>query len=376
MSEERIFRDLVHAYLTHRSNQVLSGSGRPPVAGAETLGANLMAEEARGSAALLQERDRLGSLWFRGHRDAKTEVTISSVQTLDPDRRRVEVVEQSELFFVQPVNTTDPASGLTPASSESYRLSHTFDLQRSDDRWIIVAATPHLGFGPPPPTQVDKPVIGLRDRSLPDDVTAGLSTTPPAATSEKTTTVDFNPRSSAAAGFNWQAVIDWAYTYVFDYSPSFREYPNDCTNFLSQAMIAGGWEPTGHWWNRTDPDVWFYGSATWSTSYSWAAAHNFNIYAYNHSGRTQHLDNVFLLQPADILQVDWDHPSEGDVPSNIDHSFIVTGRVPNDADPTAPIAKDILLTYHTNDRKDVPLSSILARPDAQPEDRWFALHTF
>lgn len=171
------------------------------------------------------------------------------------DRRRVEVVEQSELFFAQPITTTDPASGLTPAISGSYRLRHTFDLQRSDDRWIIVAANPHLGFGPPPPTQVDKPVIRLRDRFLPDDVTAGLSTAPPAGTSEKTTMVDFSPRASAVAGFNWQAVIDWAYTYVFDYSPSFREYPNDCTNFLivtaaaifvaaAVLVLADGGDPT------------------------------------------------------------------------------------------------------------------------------------
>ncbi|MGW5646569.1 hypothetical protein ACWEV3_10095 [Saccharopolyspora sp. NPDC003752] len=50
--------------------------------------------------------------------------------------------------------------------------------------------------------------------------------------------------------------------------------------------------------------------------------------------------------------------------------------MPNDSDPTAPHAEDILLTYHSNDRKDVPLTSMLNRPDAQPEDRWFALHTF
>lgn len=134
--------------------------------------------------------------------------------------------------------------------------------------------------------------------------------------------------------------------------------------------------PTGHWWNRTDPDVWFYGSAEWTTSYSWAAAHNFNLYAYNYSGRTRWLDDVFLLHPADILQVDWEHSGEGDAPNNIDHSFIVTDRVTNDSDPTAPRAKDILVTYHSNDRKDVPLTSILHRPDTQPEDRWFALHTF
>jgi hypothetical protein len=69
---------------------------------------------------------------------------------------------------------------------------------------------------------------------------------------------------------NYEAMVSYAYQYWNNYNGAFRPYDNDCTNFISQAMQAGGWTYVGSGMSdRTDNHFWYYGDFTF-TSGTWA----------------------------------------------------------------------------------------------------------
>ncbi|TDD21629.1 amidase domain-containing protein [Nonomuraea diastatica] len=116
--------------------------------------------------------------------------------------------------------------------------------------------------------------------------------------------------------------------------------------------------------DRTDPRYWWYNSlSTGATTYTWAAAHNWFQFARKYSGRVTALSHVRDMAIADILQVDTD--SNG----NISHSMIVTDiGLGGDGDEI----DEHYMTYHSNDTKDKPLTSVLA---TYPNGTWYAHRT-
>ncbi|MGP3929722.1 amidase domain-containing protein [Nonomuraea sp. KM88] len=89
-----------------------------------------------------------------------------------------------------------------------------------------------------------------------------------------------------------------------------------CTNFLSQILKTGDWQEPGAWPGEdpTSPKEWFYGDLVATTTYTWAAAHNWIQFARERSGRVTGLTNAWHMGIADVLQIDSD--SNG----NISHS--------------------------------------------------------
>ncbi|MEY9850625.1 hypothetical protein ABH923_000303 [Leifsonia sp. EB41] len=66
--------------------------------------------------------------------------------------------------------------------------------------------------------------------------------------------------SSAATTVNLSGVVQYASTYWQQYNPAYvAQSGDDCTNFASQALFAGGWtmNQTG---NYQQPDQWWYNS--------------------------------------------------------------------------------------------------------------------
>ncbi|QKG83893.1 amidase domain-containing protein [Kroppenstedtia pulmonis] len=103
----------------------------------------------------------------------------------------------------------------------------------------------------------------------------------------------------------------------------------DCTNFTSQALKAGGLK---EW--KSDP-WWYYSDK--KPSYSWGVANS----QYKHlEQRAKPAKSLSEVKVGDIVHGDFDHDQK------IDHSAIVT-KIQNG---------EIYLTYHTTDKKDVPLS--------------------
>jgi hypothetical protein len=154
------------------------------------------------------------------------------------------------------------------------------------------------------------------------------------------------------ASLNRSAIVNYAYTYWRKYNLSYRNFNisgtggGDCTNFVSQALHAGGWQDVGGW--HRDTSAWW--SNTLGQSWSWINAHYWLIFT-DKQARGSTADYISDLVPGDVLQVDLNQDEI------VDHSMIVTDK---DSGGT------IYLTYHNNDSRDRPFWDIYyLYPDAQ-----------
>ncbi|SDZ19555.1 Putative amidase domain-containing protein [Evansella caseinilytica] len=80
-------------------------------------------------------------------------------------------------------------------------------------------------------------------------------------------------RSSPNYTYDRLAVVKYAERWWNEFNPSYRRFENDCTNFVSQCMKAGGAPMVGK------PDRakgWWYTGKSWS--YSWTVAHALRWY--------------------------------------------------------------------------------------------------
>ncbi|WP_438484776.1 amidase domain-containing protein [Streptomyces sp. S186] len=157
-------------------------------------------------------------------------------------------------------------------------------------------------------------------------------------------------------GLDYQAMANYAEKYWKHYNPDYRAYPlgtgGDCTNFVSQALKAGGWK---HAPGRAgDYTKWWYGSDTQSDS--WTGANEWSWFALN-SQRVKPLKNVYQMEVGDVLQADFNRDGSKD------HTMLVTYR---DRLGTP------YLTYHSFDtyrRSMLSLSVML------PFTKWYAYRT-
>lgn len=91
-------------------------------------------------------------------------------------------------------------------------------------------------------------------------------------------------------------------------NPQFRAFPADCTNFVSQCLLAGGAPMTGV--GRVDQGWWYAGDGgpqdRWS--YSWAVAHSLRWYlAASKTGlRAEEKRSAAQLAPGDVICYDFD----------------------------------------------------------------------
>lgn len=111
--------------------------------------------------------------------------------------------------------------------------------------------------------------------------------------------------------------VTYAARWWANFNPAFRAFPeNDCTNFISQCLWAGGMpmEDTGHrgqgWWYRGPNEEW---------SFSWAVADSLRWFLET-SGRGRRVPSARHLELGDIISYDFD----GD--GSYDHNAIVVGR--------------------------------------------------
>lgn len=126
------------------------------------------------------------------------------------------------------------------------------------------------------------------------------------------------PKPGRSGGYDYTAMAAYAEKYWNHYNPAYRQFNGaggDCTNFVSQALKAGGWKNAP----GTDSDFhhWWYSPS--SESWSWVGADDWSWFALS-SKRVSNLANVYQLGVGDILQMDFD----GD--GSKDHSMIVTYR--------------------------------------------------
>jgi hypothetical protein len=155
--------------------------------------------------------------------------------------------------------------------------------------------------------------------------------------------------------YNRTAAAAYANKYAFNYNtdwPSDKGIGGDCTNFVSQALHAGGWTMVQRGTilgSARDSGSWFSGKAgidiRRDRSRTWAAAANFFQYlTWGGRARGCAVDD---LATGDVVQL---RSGEG----HIYHTTMVTGVL-----PTGIRNKFIaLLTYHTTDTLHKPITAL------------------
>lgn len=112
-----------------------------------------------------------------------------------------------------------------------------------------------------------------------------------------------NRNTDTRSGYDRRAAVQYAERWWNDENPQYKSFTNNCTNFISQCLRAGG-APMSGVPNRSKG--WWYQSNNWS--YSWSVAHAFRWYL---SGATTGLrgeerDAATDLEPGDIICYDFD----------------------------------------------------------------------
>lgn len=117
--------------------------------------------------------------------------------------------------------------------------------------------------------------------------------------------------------YNRLEAVRYAEKWWNTYNPKFNTFEVDCTNFISQCLLAGE-SPMSGQPNRQKG--WWYDGNNWS--FSWAVAHSLRWYLSGaKSGlRAKEVDHASQLVPGDVICYDF----EGD--GRWDHSTIVTEK--------------------------------------------------
>lgn len=290
---------------------------------------------AAGKRSFLMER----GLWYSGYTMSLQPVDIKD---LENGQVLMRVVEHTELQISTDIN--DP---LAPKTYE-YELPHDLVFVMQDDGWVLVSDRTEP-FGP---TNDDH---GISDGGMisPDEGVA-QSAIP-----------------GQAIRVNRSAVVNYAYQYWSNYNTSYRRFDGnsqggDCTNFVSQAMRAGGWSFTyGPDWRSTRE--WWYNFVT--QTWTWVNVNNFySFMTYANRGSTvlsftsnfSPTGSFFNpLSPGDLLQFDIAPPN-----GSYDHNMIITSKDSRGY---------IYLTYHTSNTRDRPILDLMY---ATPNYRYRGLRIY
>ena len=142
------------------------------------------------------------------------------------------------------------------------------------------------------------------------------------------------------------AAASYALRYSQKYNLEWPEYNGeDCTNFVSQALSAGGWMMIAYYGGR-DTRAWYSGKrpTTWH-SWTWSNVQAFAEFLGR--GSRARRCRISELQIGDVVQLK-DY-------NIIHHTMIVTGVLPDSLRRTSPF-----VTYHTRDVTQKPLNTISA----------------
>lgn len=331
--------EISQTYLQHRADKV---TARPQIDGfGVKMTDGLTAELEEDVLELADRREDYREI-HGGYSRAQVAITLDGVKQAADGRSVVaHVREHTRLYYLTPEPGASDSSG--------HDIGHDLTLQRSGGGWVLSGVQALLGSGPAPATQMRKaPPPSQSKAPEPSARKQPASTAKPSD----------GPRDEKimANGYIYAGMVKYAYRWGASPNPNFRTYDQDCTNFISQIMEAGAWEYVDG--DRTDKGSWYYGSWTWTTSYTWAAAENWYWFAFQRSGRTRILASVWDLAIADVLQADWD-PWNGNI---IDHSMFVSKVQGGER----------YLTYHTENKVDVPLTEMVRN---NPNANWYPHRT-
>lgn len=135
---------------------------------------------------------------------------------------------------------------------------------------------------------------------------------------------------AALGSYNATAAVDYAHWWAnagprtgAGYNPAYTSFSQDCANFMSQSLAAGGWTAKGGFY--LDPSVWWYDSNGPSNSNTWSVADWLAQFDTN-SGRSYAVGAFTDLQLGDLMFADWAFNGTSGTP---EHSMMVTYKTSN-----------------------------------------------
>ncbi|MEU3216407.1 amidase domain-containing protein [Streptomyces sp. NPDC006971] len=344
-------------YLQQRADMLTTRSPTLRAAVAHIKATRTMAAQTQDDLAALAAKGERYETVDGGYTKAQVEVSVTDA-TVNGTRATLQLTESTRLFLPFTQEEIDDGA----PEYEELSLPHTVEFTKAEDgTWLLASDNAHTEGGPTPTTQVSDVDAEpeTTDEGGPADENegskgGGSSITPSGGAETGSGTI----KPDASVLYSYSKMIAYADKHWKNHNPAFRTYSgNDCTNFLSQIVHAGGWKPAGgSLIQRTSNKYWFYGPANAITSYTWGGAENWYWFATKHSKRTKSLGNVWDLLASDVLQADWNRNNV------IDHSMFVTKRyngIP-------------YLTYHTSDTHNKSLKKLLSD---HPKTWWYAHRT-
>ncbi|MER6443128.1 amidase domain-containing protein [Streptomyces sp. NPDC001185] len=346
------FGRIADAVLTDRTDALLApGTAAPRVApgagvraagaGRVSLTAALTRTEDAAVASLHGTRSRLAALG-EAYTAADTEVTV--------DRTRVTGSRATAWVTETTVLTYRRIRGDEPDTT-GFSAHHVLTFAaRTDGTWQLSGLRP-ADRGP---RQVNEPAT--------TDGSAG-----PAPARVSPTAVIDAPRAAttypapaavknlSGGPYDYAAMATYAEKYWKNYNTAYRSFNavgGDCTNYVSQSLKAGGWQPVTS--SDEEYGTWYYGTS--GQSDSWVGVNEWSWFTQT-AGRTAPLANVYQMDVGDVMQMDFD--KDGSKDHTMITSYRSAGGVP-------------YLTYHDTDTYRRSVQSLLA---SYPNSAYYAYRT-
>ncbi|WP_073949301.1 amidase domain-containing protein [Streptomyces kebangsaanensis] len=353
------FAVLADAVLTRRTSALLDGPQATrragavlPLKGDVHVTSSLARTEDTATEILRDRRARLADL-DEAYTAAETEVDVDEVRVTG-DRATAKVTETTMLTYKKIQGDEPPTTGFQA------RHELTF-VAAPDGTWELTGFTPLDEGGPAAVNSVvdtagdsGPTFTGMAEEPIDEGGEPETDGPVPLESQAGTTQPTVQAQAKVSASYNYTAMAKYAEKYWKKYNPDYRKFNDvggDCTNFISQALRAGGWKNDTGWYKSYKN--WWYNSSNQTTS--WINVNYWASFAL-HSNRAYNLDNVYKLGIGDILQMDFNGNRSKD------HSMITTYR--SNGVP--------YLTYHSTNTYRKSVKSLVAQ---YPRATYYAFRT-
>ncbi len=347
------FQRLAEAVFTDRTDALVDRPGRKKpmtdgFSGRVALSSGAARTEDKALDRLADRRQRLAR---HGEKYSAADTTVTLNRTRVSGRKAVVTVTETTTLTYRKVRGDEPR---TTGFQADHRL--TFQADRRGN-WRLTgireADDDQLAVNQPTQPTVDPAPVA----SAPAGAPTAATTTPSSPRAAITRPAPAAPKDLTGGAYDYKAMAAYAEKHWRDYNPDYPSFDGqgaggDCTNFVSQALKAGGWKHVpGYVYDYTR---WF-GNAD-IQSHSFIGVNEWSWFALN-SERATSLANVYQLDVGDVLQVDFDRDGSKD------HTMIVTYRS----------ARGVpYLSYHSTNTHRRSVESIIA---SYPNAAYYAYRT-
>ena len=324
--EKEKISNKIEQLLESRANIMISNGDISHVSQFASRNSNVKEEKQRNQIA--QFRDDLKEAG-ETYSSTRTNISIINSEKVSDSVISVKVKEETYLTIAE----TGVETG--------YDAEHKFILEKKENSWNLIEDKQLEPSGLMPLSiaeeyvEEDNQYFDTIDGEALDPI--GIE---PASTQKNVAEIE-EKNVTEKGGYNYQAMAKYLEKYWSNYNPAYRRFDGkggDCTNFVSQALRAGGWKDVNGWYKNAN--YWWYNSS--NQSYSWSSVDYWATFAKN-SKRTSVLSNVWSLRTGDVLQV----KAKGSTTKN--HTMMVSYFANNTP----------YFTYHSSNRYRRSLNQVL-----------------